>query len=155
MLAIWGNPVLDRTGPSDKNLALVWLPIGIAAILLSLLPRVHEYDQTLRYTLQSFGLVPFFIAAIRWHDRSVFRILNLTPIRYLGMLSYSLYLMHVSMLMWLEHWAPWPIWLRGIVGLVALLGIATLIYRYVERPCARIRHRLSRYLEAPTPAAKN
>lgn len=155
VLAIWGNPVLDRSGLSDKKLALTWLPIGIATILLSLLPRFHEFDQTLRYTLQSFGLIPFFIAAIRWHDRGVFRILNLALIRYLGAISYSLYLMHASMLWWFERWVPWPIWLRVIVVLVALLGIATLIYRYVELPCARARHRLSWYLEAPTPVVKS
>lgn len=152
ILAIWGNPVLDRAVPSDKKLAFVWLPIGILAVLLSLLPRVHEFDQTLRYTLQSFGLFPFFIAAIRWHDRSVFRILNLAPIRYLGVLSYSLYLMHDSMLWGLERCTVWPSWLRGVVGFVALLGIAALIYRYVERPCARMRSRLSRYLKAPVSA---
>jgi peptidoglycan/LPS O-acetylase OafA/YrhL len=154
VLAIWGNPVLDREGPSDKKLSLFWLPIGIAAVVLSLLPRIHEYDQTLRYTLQSFGLAPFFVAAIRWHDRGVFRILNLPLIRYLGVLSYSLYLMHVSMLWMLEFWVPWPVWIRGIVAFVVLIGLAALINHYVERPCARIRRRLSRYLESPAPATK-
>lgn len=154
VLAIWGNPVLDREGPSDKNLSLVWLPIGIAAVLLSLLPRVHEYDQTIRYTLQSFGLTPLFIAAIRWHDRGVFRILNLAPVRYLGVISYSLYLMHVSVLWMFEFWSPWAIWVQGIVAFVVLVGIAALINHYLERPCARIRRRLSRYLESPAPTTK-
>ncbi len=154
VLAIWGNPVLDRVGPSDRKLSLIWLPIGIAAVLLSLLPRIHEYDQTLRYTLQSFGLAPFFIAAIRWHDRGVFRILNLPLIRYLGVLSYSLYLMHVSMLWMLEFWAPWPVWIRGIVAFVVLIGLAALINHYVERPCNQIRRRLSKYLELPQSAIK-
>lgn len=152
ILAIWGNPVLDRAVPSDKKLAFVWLPIGIAAVLISLLPRVHEFDQTIRYTLQSFGLIPFFIAAIRWHDRSVFRILNLTSIRYLGVLSYSLYLMHDTMLVGLERSTMWSPWLRGVVGFIFLVGIAILIYHYVEQPCAKIRSRLSRYLKAPVSA---
>lgn len=155
VLAIWGNPVLDREGPSDRNLSRIWLPIGIVAIILSLLPRIHEYDQTLRYTLQSFGLTPFFIAAIRWHDRGVFRVLNLAPIRFLGVLSYSLYLMHVSILWMLDSWAPWPIFLRGIVALVVLIGLATLINHYVEHPCAQIRRRLSKYLETPTEETKS
>ena len=154
LLAIWGNPVLDRTSISDKKLGLFWLPLGIAAILLSLLPRVHDFDQTIRYTLQSFGLTPFFIAAIRWHDRSLFRILNFAPIRYMGVLSYSLYLMHTPMLWGLSYWLPWPEWLRGVIGLVALLGIATLIYHFVERPCARLKNRLSQHLVTPTQAAK-
>lgn len=154
ILAIWGNPVLDREGPSDKKLLFVWLPISVAAIILSLLPRIHQYDQTLRYTVQSFGMVPLFIAAVRWHDRGVFRILNLAPIRYLGVLSYSLYLMHVSTLWMLEFWVPWPTWLRGIVAFAVLVGIAALINHYLERPCTRMRRRLSRYLEAPVSATK-
>lgn len=154
VLAIWGNPVLDREGPTDRKLSLIWLPIGIAAIILSLLPRIHELDQTLRYTLQSFGLAPFFIAAIRWHDWGVIRILNLPLIRYLGVLSYSLYLMHASTLWMLGFWTPWPKFLCGIVALVVLIGIAALINHYVERPCARIRRRLSKYLETPAENTK-
>lgn len=154
ILAIWGNPILDRTGPSNKKLGFVWLPLGIIAVLLSLLPRVHEFDQTLRYTLQSFGLTPFFIAAIRWHDRSLFRILNLSPIRYMGVLSYSLYLMHTPMLWGLARWVPWPEWLRGVIGLIALLGIATLIYHFVERPCARLKKHLSKQFKIPAPIFK-
>jgi len=148
VLAIWGNPMLDKQTTSDKKLSFVWLPVGMAAVLLSLLPRVHEFDQTIRYTLQSFGLVPFFIAAIRWHDRVVFRILNYAPIRYVGVLSYSLYLMHDSMLLGLEHATTLNPWLRGVIAALILLLFASLIYRYLERPCARLRSRLSRYLEA-------
>ncbi len=155
VLAIWGNPVLDKEGPSDRKLSLVWLPIGMAAIILSLLPRIHEYDQTLRYTLQSFGMAPFFIAAIRWHDRGVFRILNLAPIQYLGVLSYSLYLMHVSTLWMLQFWVPWPVWIRGIIAFVVIISLAALLNRYVERPCARIRRQLSKYLEVSAPAIKS
>jgi len=147
VLAIYGNPMLDQQKTSDKMLAFIWLPVGIAAVLLSLLPRVHEFDQTIRYTLQSFGLVPFFIAAIRWHDRGVFRILNYAPVRYVGVLSYSLYLMHDSMLWGLEHSTTLNPWLRGVIAVLTLLGFASLIYRYLERPCARLRSRLSRYLE--------
>jgi len=147
ILAIWQNPVLDRDSIDGRRLARVWLPLGIFCVLVSLGVRSFRFDQTLRYTLQSFGLMPFFMAAIRWHDHWAFRWLNLRPVRYLGTLSYSMYLMHTTTLWLFEYWTKWPTPVRSVLALILLIGLGALVYRFVEKPCARIRRRLSRYLE--------
>jgi peptidoglycan/LPS O-acetylase OafA/YrhL len=144
ILAIWHNPAIDPPRTDGGFwLKFVGLPLGFAAVLSSLWFRVSWFEQTFRYTLQSFGLLPFFIAAVRWHDRGVFRLLNLRFVRYVGVLSYSMYLMHTSTLWGFLQWTHWPIWFQGVAAFVALVLFATVIHRFIEKPCAALRRRLS------------
>lgn len=152
ILAIWQNPVLDRDSIDGGRLARLWLPLGIVSVLASLLVRSFSFDQTLRYTLQSFGLLPLFVAAIRWHDHWVFRWLNYRPVRYLGTLSYSMYLMHTTVLWIFEYQTKWPTPVRSVLALALLLVLGSVSYHFVEKPCARARKRLARYLEVGTSA---
>jgi peptidoglycan/LPS O-acetylase OafA/YrhL len=151
ILAIWKNPVLDKDAYDDKKLVFAWLPLGVVAVLVSLVVREPHFDQTLRYSLQSFGLLPFFVVAIRFPERLPFRWLNSRLARFLGGLSYSMYLMHTSLLWCLERWTHWPTAVRSSVAVAILVGAGTLIFRYIEKPCARLRRRLSTYL---SPAAR-
>ncbi len=147
ILAIFKNPVLDRDAIDDRRLGYLWLPLGCASVLASLILRIPDFEQTFRYTLQSFGLLPIFVAAIRWHDRWPFRALNLRLVRHVGVLSYSLYLMHTSTIWALEKHTSWPTPVRGIAALGILWALAAIIYRYVEKPCAKARRNLSRYMD--------
>jgi peptidoglycan/LPS O-acetylase OafA/YrhL len=148
ILAVWNNPVLDKEGIGDRVLGYVWLPLGVAAVLVSLVIRVDAFEQTLRYTLQSFGLLPIFLAAVRWHRHLPFRLLGWGPLRRLGVFSYSMYLMHLSVL-WVigkrTHLSAVP---KGALALVITIALAAIIYRYVEKPCGKLRRTLSRHLEA-------
>jgi peptidoglycan/LPS O-acetylase OafA/YrhL len=146
IMAVWSNPFLDSESIDGRRLARQWLPLGVSVVVLSMIVQVHWFDQTLRYTLQGLGLIPFFMAAIRWHNRGPFRLLNLAPVRYMGAVSYSLYLLHTVTLSAVDQWIPWSTPVRGVFSLALLMGMATLIYRGVEKPCARIRRRLSQYL---------
>jgi peptidoglycan/LPS O-acetylase OafA/YrhL len=148
ILAVWQNPVLDREGSvSDRMLGLVWLPLGVAMVIFSVVVRVHEFDQTLRYTLQSAGVGPFFVAAIRWHDRWPFRVFSLRPMKYVGLVSYSLYLLHEVALRFMHYNTSLPPIMSAAVAFVAIMLGASGIYRYVEKPCGALRRKLSRYLE--------
>jgi peptidoglycan/LPS O-acetylase OafA/YrhL len=141
LLAIWNNPVLDPKAPSDRVLGLVWLPIGVAMVLLSLVIRKPDFEQSFRYTLQSFGLLPVFVAAIRWHDHAPFSWLNTRLARYLGVLSYSMYLTHTMVLWGLEDRLHLPEALHALLGLAIVIGAADLIHRFVEKPFGRLRRR--------------
>jgi len=155
ILAIWRNPVLERDAWGDRKLGMIWLPIGLCMVLVSLVIRKFAFEQTLRYSLQSFGLLPLFVASIRWHARWPFRMLSWSPVRYVGFLSYSLYLMHPSTIWALEKHTSWPVAVRGVAALAILMVLAALIYRYVEKPCARVRRHLSRYMDRAAAARAN
>ena len=152
-LAVFGNPVLDKTRVGENWWKFVWVPLGLAALLVSFLVRDGSFEESIRYSLQGLGLFPLFVAAIRYSDWLPFRLLNLGWIKFLGVLSYSFYLLHPTVLFAVAERTAWPQVVQGVVSLGIVLVLATAIYYLVERPCANLRRRLSRIGARPKPAA--
>lgn len=78
---------------------------------------------------------------------------------FLGGISYSFYLLHGLTLRigrWIGYDLPW--WKGAIVILACVLLIAmplaTLVFRFIERPAVRVGHRLMTRLRQPTRAAR-
>lgn len=142
-LAVAGNPALDfepRERPS--GLELLAAGGGILLLLASFLLREDAFRESIRYSMQGLGLYPLFFISIRSPRWLFMRILNLPAVRFFGTLSYSLYLTHQV----IQHavWGlPWPVALRAVTTLMLSLLLALGIYRYVEKPCAKLRSRFS------------
>ena len=137
ILALGANPVLDHGVHPSK----LWTLLGSLLLILSFCIRNNTYRITLHYTLQGLALMPLFIFAI-CRSESWCKWLNGRVIRFIGTLSYTMYLVHTSFLV--------AICARVKSHSVAvLLAFAfTLVYAYamsrlVERPLAEIRQRLS------------
>jgi peptidoglycan/LPS O-acetylase OafA/YrhL len=145
-LAVWNNPVLDPVAGSafeSPMLLRALAALGFAVLVVTFVVRDGGFRETVRYSLQGLALTPLFVAAIRWPRSPVFAALNWKPTRFLGTLSYSLYLVHQSALALFEqhtHIAPLP---RALAALVVSFTTAWVIYVLVEKPCARLRRRLS------------
>src|SRR5207253_1143145 len=101
-------------------------------------------EQTLRYSLQALGLVPLFVWAIRHPNSLVGRVLNSRVMHLFGVLSYTLYLVHTTVLFAVNEWLPWSTAARGCVALGISLVVALAVHHWVERPCGELRRRLSR-----------
>ena len=143
-LAVHGNPVLDPPYGSDRLWKYFVLPGGITIIILSFLFRYPEYELTLRYTIQGIALYGLFIAAIRFPDWGVFQILNWSWMRFIGLLSYSLYLVHDIVLQLVYLYLPQiSVPLQGAIGLLISFILAYAMYRYIELPCGKLRKQLS------------
>jgi peptidoglycan/LPS O-acetylase OafA/YrhL len=160
-LAVWNNPVLDagpaRTaahasgkrgagglaGAFGTRRAGIGFPAGVALLLATLLIRNQTFRETFRYSLQGISLTPIFVAAVARPDQGVFRALNWRPVRFLGTLSYVLYLTHHVVLFALEKETSLRGVPRAVAALVIATGLAWLMHRFVEKPCARLRRRLS------------
>ncbi|MBV9132149.1 MAG: acyltransferase [Chloroflexi bacterium] len=151
ILAVYGNPVLDETRIKSQWWKYLLFPLGLLGLLVSFLDTNPAFDDTVRYTLQGLSLVPLFVVAIRFPEWPLMRLLNLKPVRYVGVVSYSIYLMHPTILFAINQWTHWHPLVVGVLSFGMTLGLATLMYRYVERPCGRLRKRLSRAL-APSAA---
>ena len=85
------------------------------------------------------------IAAGGAGENSVSKALSLRPMVGVGLISYSLYLWHWPLIVFARHGLDVQInsaWVRLCITALAL-GLATLSWRYVERPF-RDRHRVSR-----------
>lgn len=143
-LAVWKNPVLDGWKPNETLWKCVVVPASLLVLLACLVLRDPAFRETARYSLQGLALAPIFIGAICFPHWLPFRFLNARPVAYIGLLSYSLYLIHYAVIFAVgEHAPSLSLPLQTVLSFAIAFGIAWLSYVYVERPCARIRRRLS------------
>jgi peptidoglycan/LPS O-acetylase OafA/YrhL len=143
-LAVWNNPVLDEMPMDERRWKYAYVPL--AALLLGgcLLVRGDNFRETFRYSLQGVALTVLFIAAIRYHRWRLFAWLNTRVMVYIGLLSYSLYLLHLAVIFGIARALPdMSHLLRGTFSLAISIALAWLIYVWVEKPCARLRRKLS------------
>jgi peptidoglycan/LPS O-acetylase OafA/YrhL len=144
-LAVAGNPAIEQDRQlSERNLKYILLPIGCVFILGSLLIRTDAFRDTLRYTIQGVALYPIFIAAIRFPDWFVFKPLNWGWMRFVGVLSYSLYLVHFMVIKALITVMP-ELGLIGTAVLSMLISVAIsyAVYRFAEVPAAKLKKKFS------------
>jgi peptidoglycan/LPS O-acetylase OafA/YrhL len=144
-LAVWNNPVRDAGEASTARLRLwrtCWLPMALVLLSGTIAVRSTFFRDTFRYTLQGIALTPIFVAAIRWPEWYVFRPLNWRAVRFVGTLSYSLYLVHQVAIAAVTDHARLNAIARALVSFALSLAIAWLIYLFVESPCAALRRRL-------------
>ena len=148
ILAVWNNPALDAIVVPEKALKMLWVPLGFCALAASfVIPKVWPgFEQTFRYTLQGVALFPVFVAAIKYPTWGAFRWLNVGWVRTAGLLSYSLYLLHTTVLYGVHHWLHGSDTVLALPALAISVALAALIYVGVEKPCGRLRRRLSHVL---------
>lgn len=143
-LALYGNPMFEgpkRERPGVRDLGA--LALGLAMLLVSFLYRNPIFRETVRYTMQGLGLFPVFVTAVRFPTWGPMKFLNLRPVKFVGTLSYSLYLVHhvvVEAVLWRRPDAPVT---DAIISLAVSLTIATAIWYFIEEPFAAVRRRLS------------
>ena len=144
-LAVTGNPAIDQDRQiSERNLKYFLLPLGCALLLGSLLYRTDAFRDTLRYSIQGIALYPIFIAAIRFPEWGIFKALNWGWMRLMGILSYSLYLVHYMVIKVIALVIPELGLLgSGILSLLISVVLAYAIYRLVEIPAAKLKQKFS------------
>jgi peptidoglycan/LPS O-acetylase OafA/YrhL len=142
-LALGLNPVLDPMPFRDRTWKWVWLPLGLGGLLFSFLDRDPAFRETWRYTLQGVALVPVFVTAMRYPRWGPMRVLNWRPLRFIGVLSYSLYLLHLVVIGVVDM--KWHLhgFVAGALSLAISIAVAWAIHLAIERPATRLRRRLS------------
>jgi peptidoglycan/LPS O-acetylase OafA/YrhL len=144
ILGLVGNPAVDRPLVTTR-LRLPAVVVGLSMLLLSLLIRGHLFQEAVRYSLQGLALVPLFMAAVTHPGWGPFRLLNLRPVRFVGLLSYSLYLVHHVVIFTIAQQLPGVGAMgRAVLAFAVAFGCALAFYYLLEKPCARLRKRLSR-----------
>lgn len=141
-LALAGNPVLDGEWIAERLLKWVVVPTACVVLLATMAIRNGAFQETWRYSIQGLALIPLFVAAVRLPNWGPFRVLNWRWVAGIGMLSYSLYLVHQSVLLGLEYRLAAPAGARAVLGLGVALLLAWLIRVGVEQPCLVWRRRL-------------
>jgi peptidoglycan/LPS O-acetylase OafA/YrhL len=143
-LAVWNNPVLDRAVLAPNLLKYLLLPLAVVVLLACAYAGSSVFVDTWSFSLEGVALTVVFIGAIRLHDWPPFRPLNWRPVAFIGVLSYTLYLVHDVLLQALSRTWKWShASLRAVVTLTLAVTVAWLIYIMVEKPCACLRKRLT------------
>jgi peptidoglycan/LPS O-acetylase OafA/YrhL len=142
-LAVWGNPVLDPTRISESVWKYWLFPLSLAGLALSFGITNPSFMDTARYTLQGVCLFAVFVVAIRYPDWGPMRPLNSRLLSWIGLISYSLYLLHLTVLKSVYSLWGHSIWVVLPVGWVVSIGLAAAIYYVIERPAGELRKRLS------------
>jgi peptidoglycan/LPS O-acetylase OafA/YrhL len=143
-LAVWGNPVLDEPKLATNLLKYLLLPVALVLLIGCAYSRDTIFIDTWSFSVEGAALTLLFIGAVRFYNWPPFRFLNYRPVAFIGVLSYSLYLVHAVLLLALDQvWKLPHASQRGAVALAASLIVAWTIYRLVDLPCARLRKRLT------------
>jgi peptidoglycan/LPS O-acetylase OafA/YrhL len=144
-LAIGLNPMLDAPAGDERLWKWLLFPAALAVLVFTFAYRGEWFRETVRYTLQGIALTPIFVTAIRFPEWGPCRFLNARPVAFVGVLSYSLYLIHQVVLASLGLKLPDIAWLsRSALALLVSFAIAVVIHYSVEKPLARVRKRLAR-----------
>lgn len=152
-LALWHNPALDEP-PAAQPRGRDYLELALGALLLGVTFAVRSpwFRETFRYTLQGLGLIPIFRSAIRFPRWGAFKVLNWKGLGALGALSYTMYLVHHTVLEVIQGplaFLAWP--LRAAIAFAISYAFARAMWVLVEEPCAELRRRLTQTRRAPVP----
>ncbi|MBK6005165.1 acyltransferase [Ramlibacter ginsenosidimutans] len=130
-----------RTADACRRFASVpGMAVGVCLVLASLVVRDELFRQTLRYSVQGGGLLLIVNAILHGqHAQWLRRILSLQHLRYIGKISYSLYLWHLTVLVLLGEMVERRALIPAAAALSLLLAAGS--YHWVERPMLRLRHK--------------
>ncbi len=142
-LGLYKNPMLDPRADSGKAWLYWGLPFGIALLAASFVIRMVVLHDAVRWTLQAVALIPIFVAAIRFPNWGPFWLLNTRIARFFGLISFTLYLVHVPILHLLAHNTSWSWPIRTAIALPSSILLSYVVQIVIEAPCARLRRQLT------------
>ena len=126
-----------------------WMPaVALALILASLIYRDEGFRWTWRFTVQGIGIT-LLLANILFDPRwkPVVNFLELPPLRYLGRISYGLYLYHMLVDRLLSNAYPtMPVPYFLVASTAATIALASVSYLVLETPLKGLRRRLGSYV---------
>jgi peptidoglycan/LPS O-acetylase OafA/YrhL len=141
---LWGGVLallLQHERVKTQFTRRVTTPLVVAVGAVALLLLICFPDQAIRRTVVAI-VMPLLIAHTVLHPHAVAsKVLEIPWIRWVGRLSYSLYIW--QMLFLPEVGRPLGVLQTFPIALLAALACATLSYLYVEKPMIRMGHRLA------------
>lgn len=149
ILAIGLNPVYG-----EIRIKRGWiLPTTAAVALVGFLALSFmsmKINASIGYTLQGIALMAIFSYVILAPRSAIGRLLNWRPIAFIGVLSYTIYLVHVPILHSVENVLTLPHLVEVLIAAGITFAFAFAVYRLVDKPAARLRKKFSHAGESTT-----
>ncbi len=144
-----------KLSPAKVNLASL-------AVLGLVVAIYYSVQTTLYWRSYTCSIAAVLVLSVALASRGAQRILDWAPLRFLGKVSYSLYLCHF--LVFISMAPYWRTWLAGVPGAfyldllfcaIACVALSAVLYQVAEMPGVALGKRLARLLPRPTgrPAA--
>ena len=141
ILAIRNNFCFNDPSPLLKRFKGSLAVIGLATIAASLIFREPHFRETLRYTLQSLALYPIFLL-LHFRRHLAGSVAGVEALRYLGWVSYSMYLFHfIPLGIAYEHYHGNRV-SSAILSFMLALLYSWAMRQFVENPVRKWRSRL-------------
>jgi len=138
-----------------QNLERIGIPCSAIVLLLTLVIRNPVFRETLRYTLQGLAIAPILYYVVHVPESWMGRFLNLRWLATLGTLSYSLYLMHPTVLEQTNMVFHSKV-VAGVLSLLISIVFASIVHVLIEKPTdawrRRLRHTGARDRQGPSVA---
>jgi len=128
---------------------LLCLMLGATILLATRLERLHIDGRSIESLLLAAIVAVTTLRPLDW----VGRILELAPLRFVGRISYSIYLWQQLIMQPVNEWSVAGNILPMFVKIGIVIGLALLSYQYIEQPFMRWGRRLAaqKQLPATTP----
>ena len=158
LLALNNNPLYRNSSNPDRSIlprGREKLVFGLAVfgMALSLMPTAPLYREAFRYTLQAMLLYVIFSFVLSNISHWSVRWLEWTPLRYIGWISYVLYLSHHFILYTFERFFPNHILATALASFAVSLAVASILRYTLELPLQKLRARFRHVPEADPTAA--
>jgi peptidoglycan/LPS O-acetylase OafA/YrhL len=141
ILAIGANPWCgDRNSFLERYCGKLALG-SLGLFLLTLVIREPHFRQTLRYTLQGMALIPLFYYIVSNAERWQTTWLAWRPLRWIGWVSYTMYLFHFLVLQILHAYLRWNGVVLGFCAAILSGVIGEGVRRLIETPLRRMKKR--------------
>ncbi|WP_129975852.1 acyltransferase [Rhodococcus sp. Q1] len=143
LLRRWQKPKPTR-GLIERWSGSGWVLVAaVAVFLISLLIRDDWFRQTIRYTLQSITtctvIIYGFNANVGFVSAIFTRLSRIKSVQLIGLSSYSIYLVHLSLIMvFKDYLDAWPLAARVVALTVLSTVVGILIYKLVEVPARKM-----------------
>lgn len=136
-ITAWGDRVSKRVGAISWPIAVVGALLIMSSYWWLALPLGRPNARPLSQALILIGSAILIVAAVRYGPLR--RLLSWRPVAWLGAVSFSLYLIHEPVLIFIAHLTDSARWTL-VIGIPLALLVAWGFYLLIERPA----HRLSR-----------
>lgn len=139
--------VLARSSDFPARAAAVarrpwWAIVTVALIAFSRSGISDRWHYTLGFTIDSLLVAILLVQLLQWSAHPLYSWLGSPVARYLGRISYSLYLWHGYGLA-IGARLPGPVLLQRLGGVLAGIALASGSYFIIERPMLRLKSRLA------------
>ena len=140
-LASFERTGLYRRLPNSGRYYRFLLPACTAILLCTFLVRNAYFRETLRYTLQGIAIAPLLFYVVSYPTSFLGKLLNSRALSQVGVFSYSLYLIHLSVILQVNKAIHSGV-LAAFVSFAISITAAFFVHLVIEIPSDRVRKRL-------------